>query len=104
MRSALEKQSPEFFFGALSFSDIFCLYFFFLLIPTFFLAQFKSLFAGGKYFDNIISPGIPNIHPWNMGISPPMSPTKTRKIPSDIMNICLTIWMNVMRQVSYGFS
>jgi len=33
-----------------------------------------------------------------------MSPTKTRKIPSDIMNICLTIWMNVMRQVSYGFS
>ena len=57
-----------------------------------------------KYFDNIISPGIPNIHPWNMGISPPMSPTKTRKIPSDIMNICLTIWMNVMRQVSYSFS
>ena len=98
MRSALEKQSPEFFFGALSFSDIFCLYFFFLLIPTFFLAQFKSLFAGGKYFDNIISPGIPNIHPWNMGISPPISQMTTRITPSDILKMCLIIKTGVKKQ------
>ena len=36
-----------------------------------------------------MSPGMPNIQPWKMGISPPMSPMITKIMPNDILNVCL---------------
>ena len=49
-------------------------------------AQSTSLLSGGKYSDKIIRPGIPNIHPWKMGIRPPIIPTITNNIPSVILS------------------
>ena len=56
-----------------------------------FFAQAKRRFIGGKWFAKIISPGIPNSQPWNIGISPPISPIITRIIPSDICKALRTI-------------
>ena len=55
-----------------------------------FFAQSTSLFSGGKYSDKIIKPGSPNIHPWKMGIRPPIIPTITNNIPSVILSECLS--------------
>ena len=55
-----------------------------------FFAQSTSLFSGGKYSDKIIRPGIPNIHPWKMGIRPPIIPTITNDIPSVILSECFS--------------
>ena len=55
-----------------------------------FFAQSTSFFSGGKYLDKIIRPGIPNIHPWKMGIRPPIIPTITNNIPSVIFSECFS--------------
>jgi hypothetical protein len=46
---------------------------------------------GGKYSAKIIKPGIPNTHPWKMGINPPINPTITRITPIVILKECLII-------------
>ncbi len=40
-------------------------------------------------------PGIPNTHPWNMGIRPPRKPMITSKIPSEIFSASLIIKMGL---------
>ena len=51
------------------------------------LAHSKRRFTGGKYSLRMISPGMPNIHPWRMGMKPPMMPRMTRNTPREIRKI-----------------
>jgi len=46
----------------------------------------------------IMSPGMPNIQPWKIGIRPPISPMMTRMMPNVILNVCLIIKKGVRRK------
>ena len=45
----------------------------------------------------IIKPGIPNIQPWKIGISPPMIPIITKMIPTIILSECFSNYRLIMR-------
>ena len=65
--------------------------------PAFLLAHETSLFTFGKYFDNIIKPGIPKTHPWKTGINPPIKPITTNNIPKLICKYLLNIYRSEIR-------
>ena len=65
--------------------------------PAFLLAHETSLLTFGKYFDNIIKPGIPKTHPWKTGISPPIKPIITNKIPKLICKYFLIIYRSEIK-------
>jgi hypothetical protein len=46
-------------------------------------------------------PGIPNTHPWNMGIRPPKKPMTRSKMPSEIFSASFIIKMGM---VGYSYS